>query len=706
MYHLYIDKDYCYKLNQISMKRSILFLLLFVMTQLVNAQSITIYVSPSGNNQNSGKSADAPLVTLQKALENWAAIKKSGQTVSEAIISLTGGTYHLSEPVKITPENGGSGTSTLIIRSADNQKAVFNGAKRISGWKKSKKNIWIAAIPEAKVGTWNFSQLYVNAEPRVLARFPNEGFFMVAGFPDGGGDDDYQTNSKRFEFKKGDIDPLWKNLKDVRVIVYHFWSDSHQVIDTIDSKTDIVTFNHESEKRFTDDFSNEGARYIVENVLEGLDSPGEWYLDRHKGLLYYMPMPGENMETIEITAPVTKEFIRFEGASNRNPVENVTIENIAFEYSNFNLPENDANDYQGSMTIPASVTVIAARNINLKNCSFTNLGSFAFDIQKACSNITVVGNKLEHLAAGAFKINGGTEIDSLMDRTRNITVSDNEILHYGEKYPSAVGILLMNAEDCYIGHNHIFDGWYTGISVGWVWGYQRSVSRNNIIEFNHIHKIGQGLLSDMGGIYTLGVSPGTVIRNNLIHDVESNKYGGWGIYNDEGSSYILIENNIVYNTKYAAYNINYAKKLTVRNNIFALGRLEVVNLGRQEPHNTVCFEKNIVYWNSVNDPFIGWKEKLYVFQQNQNDTTQPTYTNTFNADSNIYYNSLQSLESLRFKGVSWDEWHQKGKDVNSLYTDPMFVNPEKYDFTLKFGSPAFKLGFKNIDITKVGPRRK
>ena len=363
------------------MKRSIIFLALFVVIQLTNAQPVNIYVSPIGNDQNSGVSDNAPLATVQKALSNWAAIKTFGKTVSEANIILEGGTYQLAEPIRITPENGGSANSKLIIRSANNQKAVFNGAKKISGWKKTKNNIWVVAVPEAKDGSWNFSQLYLNGEQKTLARFPNEGFYTVTGFPDGGGDTDYQINAKRFEFRKGDINPMWKNLQDVHVIVYHFWSDSHQVINTIDSKTNIVTFKHESEKRFTDDFSNEGARYIVENVLEGLDLPGEWYLDRHKGLLYYMPMAGENMETAEVLAPVTKEFIRFEGSSNTNLVENVTLENIAFEYSNFVLPENDANDYQGSMTIPASVTAIAAKEIALKSCSFANLGSFAFDIQ-------------------------------------------------------------------------------------------------------------------------------------------------------------------------------------------------------------------------------------------------------------------------------------------------------------------------------------
>jgi hypothetical protein len=688
------------------MKRNILLSwALVTLFRVADAQKITMYVSPDGNDKNAGKTPDAPLGTVQKALSNWAAIKANGTGISEISILLKGGTYQLTEPIRITPHNGGSASSKLFIRSVDNEKAVFNGAKKISGWKKSKNNIWVAAVPEAKAGTWNFSQLYVNGALKTLARFPNEGFFTVSGFPDGGEEVVFNTVTKRFEFQKGDINPQWKNLEDVQVVVYHFWTDTHMVIDTVDPKTRIVTFKHKSSKRFTDDFTRDGARYIVENVLEGLDRPGEWYLDRHRGLLYYMPLPGENMATSEVLAPFTKEFIRFEGASNRDLVENVTLENIAFKYSNFVLPENDANDYQASATIPASVTAIAAKNIALKNCSFTNLGNFAFDIQKACSNISVVANKLEHLAAGAFKINGGTETDPLMDRTRNITVYDNEILHYGEKYPSAVGILLMNAEGCYIGHNHIFDGWYTGISVGWVWGYQQSISRDNIIEYNHIHKIGQGLLSDMGGIYTLGVSPGTIIRNNLIYDVESNRYGGWGIYNDEGSTHILIENNIVYNTKFAAYNIHYAKELTVRNNIFALGRLEVMNRGRQEPHKTLSFENNIVYWNSVNDPFTGnWKDQPYVFHTNPNNGTQPTLNVTFSSDYNLFFNPTKPADSIRYNGLAFSDWQQKGKDVHSVYADPMFVNPEHYDFTLKTGSPALQMGFKNINMKDVGPR--
>jgi len=304
-------------------------------------------------------------------------------------------------------------------------------------------------------------------------------------------------------------------------------------------------------------------------------------------------------------------------------------------------------------------------------------------------------------------VNGGVEHNHPLERTRGNIITDNHIDHYGVEYPSAVGILLMHTEGNVVMHNEIHHGGYTGISIGWHWGYQRSISRDNHIEFNHIHHIGQGLLSDMGAIYTLGVSPGTTIRNNLIHDVDANHYGGWGIYNDEGSSHILIENNVVYDTKFAGYNIHYAKEVTVRNNIFAFGRLQQLSRSRVEPHKSVFFERNIVLWAEGALLNGAWRDKPYKFYFNPKSAKGAhETTSTFDMDWNVYFNPKQKLEAVKFNGLAWPAWQKTGKDRHSVYADPLFVDAAKRDFRLKPESPALRLGFEPIDVSAVGPRER
>jgi hypothetical protein len=79
-------------------------------------------------------------------------------------------------------------------------------------------------------------------------------------------------------------------------------------------------------------------------------------------------------------------------------------------------------------------------------------------------------------------------------------------------------------------------------------------------------------------------------------------------------------------------------------------------------------------------------------------------TTTFSADYNVYYNPNLSLDALRFGDQTLEQWNARGKDVHSIYADPMFVDAAHFDFRLKPESPAFKLGFKQIDLSTVGPR--
>jgi len=674
-------------------------ILLLCCSPVFAAEGVTVHVSPDGNNLASGK-IESPIKTIPHAIQMAAKIKNKPITVI-----LRGGLYEISEPLRFGTADTRTTDCPLIFKSHENERPVISGGRRITGWTKQDSGIWTTTLDDVKSGRWNFTQLFVGGKRRFRARTPNEGFYRVAGFPDGGRDVHYHTDCQRFEYKPGDIDPNWTNLDDVEVIVYHFWTDSHLPIQSIDTDKHIVTFKHKAGKVFTDDFTDAGARYIVENVKEALDTPGEWYLDRKTGVLSYLPEPGEDMNAIEVITPLAAGLIDFEGnALDRRCIENIRFEGIELAYTNFVLPEGNSNDAQGSSSVPAAIRLKGCRQIAFERCTIRDLGTFAFDIGEGCRDIRIAGNKLTGLGGGGIRISGGDDNSHPLLRTGCSTIADNIIGPYGQQYPSAVGVLLMHTFGNTVRHNEIHHGWYTGVSVGWRWGYQRSVSRDNVIEYNHIHHIGQGLLSDMGAIYTLGVSPGTVLRNNLIHDIESHHYGGWGIYNDEGSSHILVENNVVYNTKFAGYNIHYAKEITVRNNIFALGRLATLSRSRVEPHISCIFENNIVYHTQGKLLDENWKDEPYEFYQGPNNPTSKQ-TQTFAADHNVYFNPGVPADKADFNGRTLQQWQKAGKDTHSVYADPMFINIEAFDFRLKPDSPALKLGFVPIDLTAVGPRR-
>jgi hypothetical protein len=663
-------------------------------------------VSSKGNDAAKGTSLQEAFATIQKAQLHIRALKKNGQLDNPVVVYIKGGEYAISKPFIFIEEDSGTEQAPITYRSADNEKVIINGGRKITGWKKYKNKLWMARLPEVQKGTWAFRALYVNGELRQRARTPNEGFLRVKGFPDGGPEVHYHTDCQRFEFAKGDINPQWTNLNDVEVIVYHFWTDSHLPIQSIDTKTSIVTFKHKAGKVFTDDFTKDGARYVVENVWEGLDAPGEWYLNKKTGILYYYPMPGEEINKAEIIAPFAPEFIRLEGKPLENkPVAYLRFQGIDFMYTNWDLPPGNSNDNQGSASVPASVTLSGAEHCVFENCTIGNTGTFAFDLLHGSKHNRIQQCNMSHLGAGGIRLDGGKDTDHPLLRTGYNIISDNTIAPYGEIFPSAVGVLLMNSQSNEVTHNEIYNGQYTGISVGWVWGYKRSISNHNLIAYNHIHHIGQkGLLSDMGGIYTLGVSPGTILRNNLIHDVYANHYGGWGIYNDEGSSHILVENNIVYNTKFSPYNIHFAKEITVRNNIFALGKLEQLSRSRVEPHTSVFFENNIVYWTEGELFSKNWKDKPYTFYTNALRDPEEM-TSTFQSDYNLYFNPGLIADSVKYNGETVQEWQSRGKDKHSLYRDPLFVDIKTFDFRLKPNSPAIGLGFRPIDMSEVGVRR-
>ncbi len=166
-----------------------------------------------------------------------------------------------------------------------------------------------------------------------------------------------------------------------------------------------------------------------------------------------------------------------------------------------------------------------------------------------------------------------------------------------------------------------------------------------------------------------------------------------------------MEKNVVHHTKFAPFNIHYAREVTVRNNILALGKLEQLSRTRMEPHRSVYFEGNIIYWREGALFSKNWNDAAYEFYlQPRNKQGTVTMTSTFDCDWNLYFHPAQKLEEVQFDGGTWAAWRELGKDRHSRYADPLFVAPAEGDFTLRPDSPALALGFQPIDLSTVGPR--
>jgi len=651
--------------------------------------SRTFYVAAGGHDTWSGTLAapnragdDGPFASLEGARDAIRRAKSAGALDGPVDVLVRGGTYRLGVPLVFEPEDSGAAGAPVTYRAYAGEAPIISGGRPITGWKNNGDR-WSVHLPEVESGTWQFSALWVNGERRTVARMPDEGYFytrnpLPPALNPGRVKYPVQT-SKGFYFAPGDIQ-RWENLEGALVVVYHSWETSAHRIAAIDDEAHYVTFTGGA----CWNFEEGGAcqRYHVENVFEALDRPGEWYLDRKTGVLYYWPLDGEDLTRAEVIAPVAKQLVLLEGRPAEGAfVEHLRLEGLRFYHTEYGIGPEGKSDGQAAHSVPGAIHAEGARFCAVEQCEVAHVGTYGIHFETGCQDNRIVHCELRDLGAGGVRIGDGWGGDPAAPTVRNLI--DNNFIHDGGRiFRSGVGIWIGHASYNTVSHNEICDLFYSGMSVGWVWGYGVSAAHHNIIEYNHIHHIGKGVLSDMGGIYTLGVSPGTIERYNLIHDVHCYSYGGWGLYPDEGSSDILFENNVVYNTSTGGYHQHYGKNNRVRNNIFAFSLNDQLVLSRVEDHLSMVFERNVVLTDNGRVLGGGW-------------ATAQHWT-----DVNCYWDT--SGEPMRFAGRPFAQWQAEGHDRQSIIADPLFEDAAHFDFRLKPDSPALALGFEPIDTSRIG----
>ena len=641
---------------------------------------ITLHVTPKGSLHADG-SIKNPFNSIAEAQQKIRTLILSKAKGSIKVI-IQGGIYELNVPLLFTHEDSGNENLSISYEADKGSRPIISGAINVKP-KQVNSKIWTLSIPQFRD---NLFDVYINGNRATKARTPNQGFFCLDSVKEGiaalNTDQHTGTEYQHLYFPQNAITSLSalspEQLSKVRFNALFKWDNMIRYLTKKgNDKGEFISFG---EKMKPWNPLEKKTRFYLENYAAALDTIGEWYFD--KRILTYIPSPSEKKATTIISLPKLDKLLIIEGdAQNGKKVENITFKDLSFLYSNYSLPQKGFEPAQAASTIDAAIMIDGAVNINFVQCEIAHTGQHGIWFKRGCSNCKMDQCFIYDLGAGGIRI--GETIIQKDERltTHDITI-ENCIIHSGGyNFPCGVGVWIGQSGNNTIKHNDIGDFRYTGVSVGWVWGYAESPAKNNKIMFNRIHHIGWALLSDMAGVYTLGQSEGTEVSNNVIHDVYAYSYGGWGLYPDEGSSYIKMENNLVLNTKTGGFHQHYGKENIIRNNVFAYADNYQLQCTRVEPHLSFTFENNIV---------VG---KQGVLLQG------PWFKINVKMDKNCYW--FENDTPFTFNGKSIIDWINAGRDKSSLIANPGTIDANSQTFKLK-PNIIKAIGFKMFNPNEAG----
>ncbi len=666
--------------------------------------AVNLYVAPDGQDMASGKKG-APFATLERARDEL----RKGKT--RGTVFVRGGTYFLPRTFTLGPEDSG-----VTYRAFGKEKPVLVGGQPITGFVPHEGRILKAPFKGEP-----FRQIYYKGKRQYLARYPNfdpqnpygGGWVYVDGKLIPADPDIKGESATALNYKAADERP-WRKFQGAEVFIFarYNWWNNIVPIESIDRDKRIINLTKKASYAI-----RPGDRYYVQNLLEELDAPGEWYLDQEAATLYFWPPEEDPSPTVYI--PVLKTIVEVGKGTSKVTLRGFTIEvcygtAVVFEETSECLVAGNtirsAGDYKGD-----GVSVSGKKN-------------------------GVVGNDIYEIGSSAITIIGG---DRATLTAGGNYVDNNYIHHTGVFYKQGVGVEVSGVGNR-VAHNLIHDGPRMGIFIK---------GNNHAIEYNHVRHMNLET-ADTGAIYAGGrdyTSPrGTVIRYNYFHDLmgyghEDGKWASphfaWGIYLDDNASGAHVYGNIVTRAQRGLIHLHNGRDNIVENNVFVGGKLQQVEFNgwhttsqywawardnlvkgyvsvaglpawrgvrgmTTHPLDAVLpdglmqadnvFRRNIIV---ARDP----EARLYRFRDVPIDHNQFDHNLVFhqNGDSLVAESKLRGVVTRQ----EWAQWQARGQDKHSVVADPLFVDIDKDDFRLRPGSPAFKLGWKPIPVEKIGPQK-
>lgn len=535
---------------------------------------ISYYISPDGSDRNPG-TLEKPFRTLEKARDVLRDITPGERSRMEedVTIYLRGGSYPVSEPIVFTDADSGMNGNYTVYRNYPGEEPVLTGGMILAGWRPSNrggiKGLWECTVPEHI----NTRQLFVDGLRQVRAR--SEGITVEGWKLHEDPDMRFAKLVEQVETFQG-IMPVyagyqtsnagmadWGNKKDIEFVYDVGWSHSICPVEDIQRMDDGGAYVAMRMPCFRDCQIKGGVQIgspnYIENAFELLDTSGEWYFDRNKGVLYHIPLPDIILDKSQTVIPTVEQLLLIRGRL-ESPVHHLRFEGITFEYTTWlrpgeeghpeiqaNLvkdPQEDRILHSCFLKPPSAVVLDAAQFVGVTGCTFRRMGSGALDIQHGSRNIEIRENHIYDISGSGIQIGDFNHTDAHpkdeREIVREIVIANNHLHDIGMEFKGSIGINAGFVQEIHILNNEIHDVAYSGISMGWGWGlwdpdyktrnpgrdqsmahYPRfdkeTVAKSNHIEYNHIYRT-MMRLTDGGGIYTLSLQPGSTIRGNCIHD--------------------------------------------------------------------------------------------------------------------------------------------------------------------------------------------